>query len=246
MSINPLNVKRNVTSLPVLSAGWHGSCAGRGQDRTELNRRRLKNERHLHNQTRAAAAVELEAFEARAREMTGAVKATMMIAAAPLLGLAFVVLAPIAGLAVLAWMLMKALVRNRVATRHPRETRRALLRRPGHGALLHRRLPVRRDGNAGLHRDQGSAQLTPIRVWQGGTARHRAVLFCLPRSTPRSGARRPRLHHAPGAKRRDVRSYTAPFARSAAISPPCSPGPPGSSSVCSPWSGVGWSFSGCG
>jgi hypothetical protein len=63
----------------------------------------------------AAAAVELEAFEARAREMTGAVKATMMIAAAPLLGLAFVVLAPIAGLAVLAWMLMKALVRNRVA-----------------------------------------------------------------------------------------------------------------------------------
>jgi hypothetical protein len=62
-----------------------------------------------------AAAVELKAFAARAREMTGAAKVTLMIAAAPVLGLAFVVAAPIAGLAVLAWMLMKALVRNRVA-----------------------------------------------------------------------------------------------------------------------------------
>jgi hypothetical protein len=62
-----------------------------------------------------AAAVELEAILARGREVTGVAKATLMIAAAPLLGLAFVVAAPLAGLAVLAWMLMKALVRNRAA-----------------------------------------------------------------------------------------------------------------------------------
>jgi hypothetical protein len=61
------------------------------------------------------AAVALEALKARAREMNGVTKATLMLAAAPLLGLAFVVVAPLAGLAVIAWMLMKALVRNRAA-----------------------------------------------------------------------------------------------------------------------------------
>ena len=36
-----------------------------------------------------AAAAELETFKAHARETAGAVKTTMMLAAAPLLGLAF-------------------------------------------------------------------------------------------------------------------------------------------------------------
>ena len=61
------------------------------------------------------AAVELESFKARAREITGAAKTTLMLAAAPLLGLVFVLAAPVAGLAIVAWMLMKALVRNRAA-----------------------------------------------------------------------------------------------------------------------------------
>ena len=62
-----------------------------------------------------SAAVALEALKARAGEMTKAARVPLMLAAAPLLGLVFVVAAPLAGLAVLAWMLMKALVRNRAA-----------------------------------------------------------------------------------------------------------------------------------
>jgi hypothetical protein len=65
--------------------------------------------------TRHPAAVELEAFEAQAHKVVAATKTTLMLAAAPLLGLAFVIAAPIAGLAAIAWMLMKAIVRNRAA-----------------------------------------------------------------------------------------------------------------------------------
>jgi hypothetical protein len=63
----------------------------------------------------AAAAVELEKFKAPARELAGAARTTMMLAAAPLAGLAFVIALPLAGLAFIAWMLIKAMVRNRAA-----------------------------------------------------------------------------------------------------------------------------------
>ncbi len=59
------------------------------------------------------AAVELESFKARARELTGATKVTLMLAAAPLLGLAFILALPIVGLAVVVWMSVKALIRHR-------------------------------------------------------------------------------------------------------------------------------------
>jgi hypothetical protein len=62
-----------------------------------------------------AAAAALETLEARTRELTGGTKVTLMLAAAPLLGLAFVVGLPIVGLAAIAWMVTKALVRHRAA-----------------------------------------------------------------------------------------------------------------------------------
>jgi hypothetical protein len=65
--------------------------------------------------TRQPAAAEVEAFEAQAHKLAGAAKTTLMLAAAPLLGLAFVVAAPIAGLAAIAWMLVKTMVSNRAA-----------------------------------------------------------------------------------------------------------------------------------
>jgi hypothetical protein len=63
----------------------------------------------------AAAALEPATVKAQAREVAGALKTTMMMAAAPLLGLAFVIALPIAGLAAIAWMLLKPMVRNRAA-----------------------------------------------------------------------------------------------------------------------------------
>jgi len=52
---------------------------------------------------------------ARARRLTGAIKPVYMLAAAPLLGLVFVLALPFAGLAFIAWMLAKAAARNRAA-----------------------------------------------------------------------------------------------------------------------------------
>jgi hypothetical protein len=57
----------------------------------------------------------VETINARARQLTGAIKPVYMLAAAPLLGLMFVLALPFAGLALIAWMLAKAAARNRVA-----------------------------------------------------------------------------------------------------------------------------------
>jgi hypothetical protein len=62
-----------------------------------------------------APAAAAEALEARVRKLTGTTKVALMLAAAPLLGLAFVVAMPLAGLALIAWMVMKGMVRNRAA-----------------------------------------------------------------------------------------------------------------------------------
>lgn len=57
----------------------------------------------------------VETIKARARLVTGAIKPACMVAAAPLLGLMFVLALPFAGLALIAWMLMKTAARNRAA-----------------------------------------------------------------------------------------------------------------------------------
>lgn len=62
-----------------------------------------------------AAAIELETFKARTKELTGATKVTLMLAAAPLLGLAFILALPVVGLAVVGWFAVKALIRHRAA-----------------------------------------------------------------------------------------------------------------------------------
>lgn len=59
------------------------------------------------------AAAALEVMIARVRELTAAAKPALMLVAAPLLGLAFVVGLPVAGLALAAWMLTKAVARKR-------------------------------------------------------------------------------------------------------------------------------------
>lgn len=62
------------------------------------------------------AAVELERVGAWAREVGGefgtAAKAGLILVAGPLLGLAFVIALPTVGLAVIAWMAAKVLVRH--------------------------------------------------------------------------------------------------------------------------------------
>ncbi len=64
-------------------------------------------------ETTAVAA--LEVIVERARELTAAAKPALMLVAAPLIGLAFVIALPIAGLALAVWMLTKTLVRKRAA-----------------------------------------------------------------------------------------------------------------------------------
>ena len=67
---------------------------------------------HEYEYTGASA---VETIKARARQVTGAIKPVYMLAAAPLLGLVFVLALPFAGLALIAWMLIKAAARNRAA-----------------------------------------------------------------------------------------------------------------------------------
>jgi hypothetical protein len=55
---------------------------------------------------------EYEAFAAKGKEAGPAAKRAATIVAAPLLGLALVTLFPIAGLAMMAWMAIKALARH--------------------------------------------------------------------------------------------------------------------------------------
>jgi hypothetical protein len=55
---------------------------------------------------------ELEALAARANALNAAAKTVALIVGAPLLGLVFVTALPLAGLATIGWMAVKALVRN--------------------------------------------------------------------------------------------------------------------------------------
>jgi hypothetical protein len=57
----------------------------------------------------------LETIAAWTAEANHAARALLMLVGAPLIGLAFVVLFPLAGLALLAWMAAKALARRRAA-----------------------------------------------------------------------------------------------------------------------------------
>ena len=59
---------------------------------------------------------EIEAIAEHAKALPPAVKATLMFAAGPLLGLAFVTLLPVVGLALAAWLGIRALVRSSAGT----------------------------------------------------------------------------------------------------------------------------------
>ena len=56
--------------------------------------------------------VELERFAARVKELPAAAATALMIVGAPLLGLAFVITLPIAGIGLAVWMAAKAMARN--------------------------------------------------------------------------------------------------------------------------------------
>jgi hypothetical protein len=61
---------------------------------------------------------ELEAITAWVKEANAGVKTVLAIAGAPLVGLVFVIALPLAGVAMLAWLAVKALVRNAAALKN--------------------------------------------------------------------------------------------------------------------------------
>jgi hypothetical protein len=62
-----------------------------------------------------AGAAAYDAVAACTRELTRAATTTALLVAAPLIGFAFVIALPLAGLAAIAWMLVKAVARKRAA-----------------------------------------------------------------------------------------------------------------------------------
>jgi hypothetical protein len=91
--------------------GWHGLCERKGKQKTRTQKEMKMNATYtipygypVHT--------EYEAFAAKAKEAGHAVKRAATIVGAPLLGLALVTMLPIGGLAILAWMAVKALARH--------------------------------------------------------------------------------------------------------------------------------------